>query len=124
MKTILTACLLIASTATLACPSANDASSDKYGNYICLGDKGQMTAIVGSLKNCPTSYYPNTDRYGNNYCGDDNDMHAYDLSNGCLSFMMLGTDKFGNELCTLNGKPVVALIKDINATQLVTFGRH
>lgn len=121
MKVIVIGLLLGVSTNLLACPSGNDFSADQYGNDICLGDQGQLTAIVGSIKRCPTIYSPNVDKYGNDYCGY-NDIHAYDLSKGCLAFMMQATDKFGNTICTLNGKPVVALIKNIQATQFVTFG--
>ncbi|MDG4813053.1 hypothetical protein P8629_08535 [Hydrogenovibrio sp. 3SP14C1] len=112
MKNLIAALLLTIATGSIACGHSQSIDTDQYGNNICRDMNGNMIAIEGTIQNCPAFYQNGSDKYGNEFCGLGK-IHAYDLSKGCLSFMSDDFDKHGNKICTLNGKPVMSLIKNI-----------
>uniref|UniRef100_Q31HS6 Lipoprotein n=1 Tax=Hydrogenovibrio crunogenus (strain DSM 25203 / XCL-2) TaxID=317025 RepID=Q31HS6_HYDCU len=112
MKNPIAVLLLTFSAGAVACGTTHYIDTDRYGNNICRDMDGKMVAIQGTVQNCPAFYQNSSDKYGNEFCGLGK-IHAYDLSKGCLSFMSDDFDKHGNKICTLNGKPVISLIKNI-----------
>lgn len=113
MKNLVAVLLLTFSASAVACGSNQYIDTDRYGSNICRDMDGRMVAIQGTIQNCPAFYQNGSDKYGNEYCGLE-EARAYDLSEGCLPFMNEDFDKHGNKICTLNGKPVISLVKKLN----------
>lgn len=103
--------MALSSQAGVMCKPGYDFSTDKWGNELCLAGDGSVFSVVGSLRDCPAGYDSDMDKYGNDVCQNEQVM-AYDLSNGCLAFMNENYDMFGNKVCQFaNGKNVTQLIK-------------
>jgi len=80
-----------------------------HGNIVCRLD-GHIKNIKGSLQNCPSGFSADHDQWGNPVCFD-NQIMAYNLSNGCPNNLQKSWHSSGRETCLdFSGQPVVELI--------------
>ena len=93
--------VLLAASASEACPVGSYEWVDMWGNKICKTfNTGQTRSIEGNTQRCPFGTYPWVDEWGNKICKSfQGKQQYYDTSKGCPMGTYQWIDNWGNPVC-------------------------